>query len=353
MSRPRTIPFLTAAALAAACSLAALPRVTRSDDVEPVPQNVESAVDRGLAWLAKSQDARGTWEANARLGGATAAATGLAVMAFMARGHTPGQGPYGDTINRAIDAIIAMQQPDGVIAEGHQSEVMYDHGICTMALCEAYGMLDDARQKKARDAISKAIRLILNAQSVHKSGIDVGGWRYTPDTNSSDTSVSGWQLLALRGARNIGANLPKDAIEKGIAFIKHHAAPGGGFTYTGDGNPNDAMTGTGILALSLLGDPDPDLIKPAGDFLLRNFNHLRGEHYYYAAYYCAQAAWQLGGNYWTTINNWITQDPDEGLIHKQAPDGHWPGTEGGDVVCSSMAILALTVPYRYLPIYQR
>jgi len=352
MSISRTNPMMAAAVVAAACFLAASPRVSRSDDSEPVPQNVESAVDRGLAWLAKSQDPRGTWEGHAGVGGWAAASTGLATMAFMARGHTPGQGPYGDTLNHAIDAILALQQPDGVIAEARQGEVMYDHGICTMALCEAYGMLDDARQARARIAIGKAVRVILNAQRVPKVGFDNGGWRYTPEYTTADMSVSGWQLLALRGARNVGADLPRQAIDDGIAFIKHHVAQGGGFSYTAGSGSNAAMTGTGILALSLLGEPDADEVKPAGDYLLRNFNNLRGEHYYYAAYYCAQAAWQLGGNYWTTLNRQITQDPD-GLIQKQKVDGHWEGSEGGDVVCSSMAILALTVPYRYLPIYQR
>lgn len=352
MSRRRTM--LIASLALAAASLAVRPRASRSDDVEPISPRVATSVDLGLAWLAKTQGGDGSWESRGAGAGVSAAATGLAAMAFMARGHVPGEGPYGNNLNNAIDAILKKQQPDGVFADRMQGQVMYDHGICTMALCEAYGMLDDGRQAKARTAISLAVRVILDAQRIPKSTMDQGGWRYTPTSHDSDTSVSGWQLLALRGARNIGADLPKDAIDQGITFIKHHAVFGGGFGYVSNSSPNAAMTATGILALSLLGEPDAGEVAAGGDLLLRIYpeSATRGEHYYYTAYYCSQAAWQLGGNYWTTIHNAMTQGSGN-LIDRQEHDGHWPGNEGGDVVCTSMAILALTVPYRYLPIYQR
>lgn len=329
--------------------LAGRPVACADDEGGAVPREVEAAVDHGLAWLARTQQSDGTW-GGIGTGGATAAATGLAVMAFMGRGHVPGQGPYGENINRGIDAIISIQESrrDGVIAERTQGQVMYDHGICTVALCEAYGMLDDNRQAKARTAIGKAIRVILNAQNIKKNFNDQGGWRYTPDMQSSDTSVTGWQLMALRGAKNVGAFLPQQAIDDGIAYIKRRAAFGGGFCYEGNNGPNAALTGTGILALSLMGQPDAPEVKAGGDFLLRTPVG-NGGHYYYAVYYCSQAAWQLGGQYWSTLSREIFSD----LLARQRGDGSWSGAEGGDTVCTGMAILALTVPYRYLPIYQR
>src|SRR5512133_1398610 len=82
----------------------------------PVPPHVEAAIDRGLKWLGDhqvSKDAAGplpagaTW-ATGGLGRSTAV-TSLAVMAFLARGHTPGQGPYGEVVNQAIDFVLASQ----------------------------------------------------------------------------------------------------------------------------------------------------------------------------------------------------------------------------------------------------
>ena len=331
-------------------ALSFLGPVVRAED-EPIPREVQFAVDRGLEWLNKNQDRTGTWNAG---NSATAAATGLATMAFMARGHVPGQGPYGDTLNRGIDAIIGLQARDGLIGSASNG-VMYEHGICTVALCEAYGMLDERRQNLAKNAISKAVRVILDAQRVAKSADDQGGWRYTPQAHDSDISVSGWQLMALRGVTNAGANIPQRAIDEGVAYILRRAVVGGGFSYSGNSEPNPARTGTGVLALSLMGQPTDPVVKSAvksgGDYLLRTAGsaYAGGGYYYYTVYYCSQAAWQLGGNYWTALNLRLSAD----IRSRQKADGHWGDGESSDSYCTAMAILALTVPYRYLPIYQR
>ena len=157
-------------------------------------------MDRGLESLGKMQRQNGSWSEN----GAPVAVTGLAAMAFMARGHVPGQGPYGDQLNRAIDYILAHQQENGLFAEQNLSQPMYDHGICTITLCEAFGMLDEARQEKARTAVS---RRPLNSRcpecSQRKPARRLPP--STPTASDSDTSVTGWQLMALRGfAKNIG-----------------------------------------------------------------------------------------------------------------------------------------------------
>ena len=347
----RTHARLVLAALAVCCATLAAPRALHADDdTGAIPPEVESAVDRGLEWLAKAQQRDGSWNGG---GTASAASTGLAAMAFMARGHVPGQGPYGENINRAIDALLAMQAPDGIIVESAQSQPMYDHGICTVALCEAYGMLDDRRQPLVRTAISKAVARILAAQRIAKNENDQGGWRYTPTSVDSDTSVSGWQLMALRGASNAGAAIPETAIANGINYIQRRATAGGGFAYgpsRGGGDSADsALTGTGVLALSLMGKSNTREVIAGGDYLLRNIsNDLRHSYYFYTVYYCSQAAWQLGGNYWPILNKTISAD----LRRKQGADGSWSG-EINESYCTSMAILALTVPYRYLPIYQR
>jgi prenyltransferase beta subunit len=328
-----------------ACAVLALPLCARAED-EAIPVEVERAVDNGIAWLAKSQGRDGSWSAAPN--GATVAATALATMAMMARGHVPGQGPYGDNLNRGFDALLSMQAADGLFGKGSNG-VMYEHGIATVALCEAYGMLDDKRQDRVRLAISKAVRVILDAQRVAKSASDQGGWRYTPSDSTSDISVSGWQLMALRGASNAGANIPQKAIDDGISYIKRRAVFGGGFSYQSNSGPNSARTGTGVLALSLMGQPDAPEVKAGGDYLIRTGIGAGDGHYFYTYYYCSQAAWQLGDKYWTILNREVSSS----LRSRQKADGSWSGGESSDVYCTAMAILALTVPYRYLPIYQR
>ena len=334
------------------------------DDTPPeqIPQQVQSAVDRGLQWLASRQDpATGAWPTNVGAGGAAAAVTSLAAMAFMARGHVPGQGPYGENINHAVDYILKIQQPNGVLSAADIGSTMYDHGIATVMLCEVYGMLDEKRQERAGPAIAKAVRVILAAQAVPKNPDAQGGWRYQPTAGDSDISVTGWQLMALRGAANIGAAVPPRAIQMGIEYIKRRAVPAGsfgagGFSYGGNSDPNPARTGTGILALQLLGQNNSREALAGGDYLRANpITDHQTEFYFYTVYYCAQAAWQLGGTYWTDIDRPIRAS----LLQRQTLDGSWTvasaglETAGGDAYGTAMSILALTVPYRYLPIYQR
>jgi hypothetical protein len=100
-----------------------------------------------------------------------------------------------------------------------------------------------------------------------------------------------------------------------------------------------------------MGKPNEPEVKSGGDYLLRTVaTPIPADgHYYYTVYYCSQAAWQLGDKYWTILNQRLSAD----IRAKQKADGHWGEGESSDSYCTAMAILALTVPYRYLPIYQR
>jgi hypothetical protein len=334
-----------------------LPSATTAQMEPPIPPKVESSIDRGLEWLARNQERDGSWTGGGTRGARSAAVTGLAAMAFMARGHVPGQGKYGETLNRAIDFVLSVQQPDGLLAAADLRHPMYDHGICSVMLCEAYGMLDERRQALARTAISRSVRAILQSQNIAKSPEQQGGWRYELDSADSDLSVTGWQIMALRGAANAGANIPPGAISAGISYIKRRANRDGSFNYQG-GAPTPALTGTGVLTLILL-DPTngPNLpeVKAGGDYLLKAaITRTGSSHFFYTIYYVTQAAWQLGGRYWTNINNEVSNF----LVARQNTNGSWEpvaGSDerGGESYCTAMAILALAVPYRYLPIYQR
>jgi hypothetical protein len=322
---------------------------------ETVPPQTEAAIDRGLMYLAEKQTKDGTWHTNL---GHSSAVTSLGVMAFLARGHVPGQGPYGENINRAIDFVLAHQMPNGLLSASNGT--MYDHGVSTVMLCEAFGMVDEARKPKLEAAIARAAKVILDSQKIPKGQFE-GGWRYQINATDADISVTGWQLMALRGAANCGAAIPREALDKGVAYIRRLAVKNeGGFGYQNGGGPNRARTGTGVLSLEMLGqhtDKEPHLPEAlaGGEYLLKHpLTNPGDEFYYYSIYYGSQAANQLGGKYWDGIYPKIRDT----LQPRQRPDGSWPpgpGAEGsaGPAYSTSMAVLALCVPYHYLPLYQK
>jgi hypothetical protein len=338
------------------------PSVARADtgDDDPVPPKVQAAVDKALAWLAKNQKPTGTWQAG---NGISTSVPSLAVMAFLARGHVPGQGPYGDTINKAIDFVLSQQKDDGLLAGNNGNAQMYEHGISTAMLSEAFGMVDDNRKAKIEKALAKSAKLILDAQRPHdgkpKNMPYTGGWRYTKMSDDADISVTGWQLMGLRGAANCGATVPKESLDAGREFVRRCAVPkdsGGGFTYqAGNRDANSPRTGTGILSLELLGEHNSTEATLGGDYLLEHpLTDPNQGFYFYGVYYISQAYNQLGGKYWETGYPKLR----DALLAAQNDQGIWPNGSGqeqeaGDAYRTSMACLALCVPYRYLPLYQK
>jgi len=324
-----------------------------------VTQRARNAIDNGLAWLRQNQQPDGDWPHGTNAG--TTAIASLAVMAFLARGHTPGEGPFGDAINTAVDFVLKSQQSEGakkgLLAYDDSNAVMYEHGISTVMLAEVYGMVDDARRARIDRALALAVQVILDAQAAEKSNPDDrGGWRYVPRSPDADISCTGWQLMALRAAANCGAAVPAGALRSGLDYVKRCAVSAGGFSYQSRrGDPNQARTGTGILSVILLGgDKNSAEISRAGDYLLANPADRAVDFYYYAIYYDAQALNQLGGRYWQTlypglVDHLLTLQQTDGVF---LPEGGGQETDLGPAYRTSMAVLALCVPYRYLPLYQ-
>ncbi len=312
----------------------------------PKKNETDLALERGLEFLSSKQRADGSWSENPAI-------SGLVMTAFMSCGHVPGEGPYGELLQKGLDHILTRQEANGSFAAHGQ---MYGHGIITLMLAEVVGMSDNP---KAKDALAKAIAITLRAQNVQKDAHNAGGWRYGVDSGDSDISVTGWQLLALRAARNGGVDVPADSIARGVAYVKRLAVPvasGGGFGYQWGSNPNRARTGAGTLALQLCGAYDSPEAKAGVEYLSRNPMGWGGEWYFYSLYYGAQANYQAGGQYW---EKW-KERMDGVLLPKQREDGSWPypprGEEqgrAGELYPTAMIILALAVQYNYLPAYQR
>ncbi len=309
---------------------------------------VEQSVDRGLRFLVNLQEPDGSWLS---YGQKSPAVTALALMAFLSAGHVPGEGPYAEPVDKGLRWIVKAQQPDGLFV-GKGGLEMYHHGICTLLLAETCGMTDRTLAAALRPALEKAVRLILQAQRT-APGIYRGGWRYRPDSPDADTSITGWQLLALRAARNVGCDVPAERIEQAIGYLlRCRDGRSGAFCYQPGARPTVACTGTGILALELGGKDRHHSHESlmGGGYLLKNPPRWNEEHFFYSAYYCAQAMFQLGGNYWEFYRPRLHAV----MLDHQQPSGGWIGSETiGPTYCTAMAVLALTVEYRLLPIYQR
>jgi hypothetical protein len=315
---------------------------------------IDKAVDKALAFLANTQNKTdGSWTAGR---GKHVAITSLAVMAFLSAGHVPGEGKYGKNIERGVRWVLAQQRPNGLLANdgGHE---MYHHGIATLMLAEVAGMTEGELGKEVRQKLEKAVAIILKAQRTR--GDERGGWRYhVAPGDGADISVTGWQLMALRAAKNLGCDVPAENIEHAVDFLKRcQDGRTGGFHYTPSGRLTVACTGTSILGLEICGKDrhhTPEALR-AGSFLIQNHNlpYWNQEWFFYSIYYGSQAAFQLGGNYWSVYRPRL----HEVLLRNQNGSGYWEGASAdaryGRAYCTAMAILALTVEYRYLPIYQR
>jgi hypothetical protein len=349
--------------------LVSLILLSTSNSAAPRREPMDDSIERGLVFLRNLQQTDGSWPGSGLgilgmggRGNGDAAVSSLAVMAFLSAGHVPGEGKHGEAIEKGIRYVMTQQQRNGLFAgaQGGMTE-MYCHGICTLMLAEAAGMTEGKLAEELRKRLEAAVTCILAGQ---RKGVstDAGGWRYRMVGTDADLSVTGWQLMALRGARNLGCDVPADRIKAAVEYVKRcHDSGSGGFRYTTNAQLTVPCTGTGILAMELCGKEyhrSPEVLK-AGGYILRTNLNPSSAHFFYGIYYTSQGMFQLGGNEWKTYRPRLHD-----LLLRQNPpraDGSWhAGSQmayddlrWGPSYCTAMAILALTVEYRYLPIYQR
>jgi hypothetical protein len=310
---------------------------------------LERTIDQALEFLKTQQEDDGSW-GTGRGAGRHPALTGLAVMAFLSAGHVPGEGPYREPVERGVRWVLGAQRPDGLFSLNDGRD-LYHHGICTLLLAEVCGMTDGRLADEVRPRLQKAVAVILRGQ--RKAGPHKGGWRYLVNSPDADISVSGWQLLALRAARNVGCDVPSESIDRAVEYLKRCREPRtGGFCYQPNGRLTTPCTGTCVLGLELCGKDRHHSAEAlqGGSYLLKNPPVWNGYHFFYGAYYCSQATFQLGGSYWQTYRPLLHKV----LLDNRRPNGCWVGNEGqGPVYGTALAVLSLTVEYRFLPIYQR
>ncbi len=350
--------FITRRSVVLAASAALVHQVSvRSSADErngPLEKEIDASIRRALSWLASEQQVSGAWTTNDF--GESTAATALAIMAFLAGGHVPDEGPYGRHLTRGVGWLLAQQQNNGLLVGRERSHgPMYSHGIATLMLAEVAGMVDPAQADLCREVLQKAVKLIVDAQNQRKPQDHDGGWRYQPTSGDADLSVTAWQLLALRAAKDIGCDVPAENIDRAIAYVRRlHVKHDGGFGYMVGHGSTVTRAGTGIVALEVCGEHrTAETLSAAKMILSRPLT--KGEHYfYYGVYYCTVGMFKVGGAEWQQSRESLYRT----TLDLQNPVGFWnpeDGTEraAGKVYSTSLAVLALAIEYGYLPIYQR
>lgn len=326
---PRSLVIL---ALLLVLPLRAQDLLRRPDD--PIPAQLETVYERGLAYLAKTQNEEGAW--SDQMGGEPAV-VGLCLIAFLAYGEDPNHGPHAGVIRKCVDYILSRQRE----TNGYIGSSMYNHGFATLALAEAYGAVD---HPAIAPALESAVELILSAQERNPAG----AWRYTPDSRDADTTVTGCQLIALFGARNAGIEVPNDAFSKGLAFLARCRGSDGAIGYTSASGGKPTLTAIGVLCLCLAKETEGKSFANSVDYLRGNLDY-RDRHYpYYFEYYMSQALFHADDQAW---DEWNAKNIRY-LSTIQNRNGCWPGNKG-EAFSTAGALLSLALNYRFLPIYER
>jgi Leucine Rich repeat len=320
----------------------------------------EAAVVRGLAWLATAQKPNGSWESDGAQK-APVASSGMGLLPFLAAGHTQNGGPKIDgkenkkhvkNVADGLDFLLKRQRETGDFG----TQDMYQHAMATMALCEAYGITHD---EKLRAPAQKAVDFIVKAQHT------AGGWRYMPN-QAGDTSVTGWQIQALRSAQLAGLDVPRETLQKTMLFLDSVAGgtrlAGTSYGYT-DKNGSPSMTAVGLLCRQYLGWSRARPAITEGVMELRRIpppdKGKTGMFDIYYYYYASQVVHNCGVPEWHVFWNplmrdWLTKLQVIGNEHTAGgwdPDQSITGSAGGRLFTTCMALLTLEIYYRHPPTY--
>jgi hypothetical protein len=318
----------------------------------------EAAVALALDWLGRHQSPDGRWDSDefddgcGRCGSGThieadVALTGLAVLSFLAADHTHfKKGPYQERVDRALRWLISQQGRDGDLRGG---ETMYSHGIATIALAEGLAMTADDRLVQP---VHRAVFFIYAARN-----LDVGGWRYDPG-QPGDTSVLGWQIMALKSAERAGMEIPAGCYETGQRWLQRVAEqPGSGlYSYRPGRRPTPAMTAEAMYTLQLMGARrDEPRMRLSAAYLTQNLPDWDEANTYYW-YYATLALHQHQGRSWQRWNEEMKRELIGNQVRDGSPAGSWPPTDrwaavGGRVYQTALCALMLESYYRYLPMY--
>jgi hypothetical protein len=322
----------------------------------------ERAVMLGLLWLQSIQQEDGSWNFAeigdapdpGRFASTETGATALAMLCFLGAGHTHlSEGRFQDSMQHAMEWMMnsAVVGSFGADLRGtfDGNCGMYVQGLATIVVCEAAAMEPDDRALR-RLAI-EAVAFIERSQDPFG-----GGWRYQP-RQPGDTSVTGWQLMALQSAKAGRIRVDDRSFRDARNFLT--TVESGGGAYYGYVRPEvdrHPMTAVGLLCRMYLGWKRSHNGLRRGVERLSEVGPSRDDMYY--NYYATQVMHHWGGEEWNRWNERMREQLINTQVREGAAAGSWNVTDphgdaGGRIYQTALSILTLEVYYRHLPLYRK
>lgn len=313
---------------------------------------IKLAVTRALDYMVRSQKRQGYWEANG--GQYRVAMTALAGVALLCEGSTASRGKYAKTVRSAVDYLIDMSQPNGLIGYEKDYHYTYGHGFSMLFLSQVFGEEDRAERRTAlKRVLTNAVSFSGKAQTTR------GGWGYVSakdggDFDEGSTCIT--QVQGLRACRNAGIKVSGEIITRAKKYIKDCTTPEGGVQYSiRGGGARPPITAAAVAAMYSTGEYDKsDDVKKMLEFCQdniwpntkgkgNNFGHWHYMHYYYSqVMYRDPKQWDA---YFAEISRQI--------LPKQNASGAWKEGHIGDIYTTAINATILQLDNGYVPIYQR
>lgn len=330
---------------------AALLPVAIQEREAPTKNEVDAAVIKSLDYLASLQKRQGYWEANQ--GQYRVAMTALAGTAMLAEGSTTTTGRYAPKIRLAVDYLLSMSRPNGLIGYREDGHYTYGHGYSMVFLSQVFGEEEDVqRREEIRDVLTRAVQFCADAQTSR------GGWGYVSAKEGSDFdegSTCITQVQGLRACRNAGIPVSKEIIDRAIEYIDQCTTPQGGVEYSiRGGGARPPITAAALAALFNAGEYETELTGRMRDYCKRNIwpdksVNANNGHWHYMHFYFSQVLYRQGGADWNKYRDELYAK----LLREMKGSGGWPDQQVGDVYVTSLNCIVMQLDKGFLPIYQR
>ncbi|PCJ61274.1 MAG: hypothetical protein COA79_06755 [Planctomycetota bacterium] len=313
--------------------------IKSSEDIISISPKIGKAIDKSLAYLSSTQLSDGSWTDSKY--GKNVGVVSLCLMAFMSKGNLPGEGKYGHVVAKGLDWLIKQAKPSGLVQNterGTGGPAMYGHGLAALVLSEIWGQ---SRRKDVGAVLRKAIDLIVKVQGKG------GTWGYDSKVEDGDTSVTVMQVFALKSAHEAGVYVPKITIEKALKaikkrFDKKHKMYG----YNGPKNtPISDHIGShsaGTCIMQICREKDPKYTIAPMKVCIEIMKN-RPKHNAYFMYYGSVCTYYAGPKYYNEWRKYM----EPVMLKKQRSNG-----KISNLVGTAWGVLALSLPYRYIPVYQ-
>jgi hypothetical protein len=352
-----------------------------------------AATNAALRWFTRHQSPDGHWDVDhyqaqcrddgpkcepgtANTGAAgDIACTSLALLCYLGYGHDGTHSTmYRSVVAKGLTWLAAQQGSDGVFGARN-----YEHAVAVMALADAMGMAA-GRLESLRPGVTKGVKVILARQNPGVDKDTPSGWDYIkPNPKRDDSSVTGWNIMALKSAHMAGIDIGRGMtgarswLNRAWTAANPDAAKltsssESGFPYTFDqttgATERDHLAGLAATCAAFLGHQRGDVMieSLANRIVAKDLPKLRRwPCNTYQLYYATMAMFQVTcdpqgrdarWNAWyQPISSMLvgSQRHDEGCF-----DGSWdfagtvfPGHETGRLLSTALCCLSLEVQERF------